>query len=30
MSLVLLRWPIQRRIGYWLLAAVAVFGLAQE
>ena len=28
MSLVLLRWPIQRQIGHRLLLAVAVFGLA--
>jgi MFS family permease len=28
MSLVLLRWPIQRQIGHKLLAAVAIFGLA--
>jgi hypothetical protein len=28
MSLVLARWPLQRHVGYKLLAAVAVFGLA--
>lgn len=28
MSLVLTRWPLQRRVGHWLLASVAVFGLA--
>jgi MFS family permease len=28
MSVVITRWPIQRQIGYKLLAAVAVFGLA--
>lgn len=28
MALVMLRWPIQRRVGHWLLSAVAVFGLA--
>lgn len=28
MSLVLLRWPLQRQIGHKLLASVAVFGLA--
>ncbi len=28
MSLVLMRWPLRRRIGHRLLAAVAVFGLA--
>jgi MFS family permease len=28
MSLVLTRWPLQRRVGHKLLAAVAVFGLA--
>ena len=28
MSLVLTRWPLQRRVGHSLLAAVAVFGLA--
>lgn len=28
MSLVLLRWPIERRVGHKLLAAVAIFGLA--
>ncbi len=28
MSLVLLRWPIERRVGHKLLAAVAVFGLS--
>ena len=28
MSLLLLRWPIQRKIGPWLLGSVGVFGLA--
>jgi MFS family permease len=28
MSLVLMRWPLQRHVGYGLLAAVAVFGAA--
>jgi len=28
MSLLLLRWPIQRKVGPWLLGSVAVFGLA--
>ena len=28
MSIVITRWPIQRRVGYKLLGAVAVFGLA--
>ena len=28
MSLVLTRWPLQHRIGHWLLGSVAVFGLA--
>ena len=28
MSILITRWPIQRRVGYKLLAAVAVFGLA--
>lgn len=28
MALAMLRWPIQRRVGRWLLVAVAVFGLA--
>jgi hypothetical protein len=28
MSMVITRWPIQRHVGYKLLAAVAVFGLA--
>ena len=28
MSIAITRWPIQRRVGYKLLAAVAVFGLA--
>ncbi len=28
MSIVITRWPIQRQVGYKLLAAVAVFGLA--
>ncbi len=28
MSLLLMRWPLQRRVGHRLLAAVAVFGLA--
>jgi MFS family permease len=28
MSLILLRWPIQRKVGPWLMSAVAVFGLA--
>jgi MFS family permease len=28
MSIIITRWPIQRRVGYKLLAAVAVFGLA--
>lgn len=28
MSLALLRWPIQRRVGRWLFASVGVFGLA--
>jgi MFS family permease len=28
MSIVITRWPIQRNVGYKLLAAVAVFGLA--
>jgi hypothetical protein len=28
MSLVLLRWPIERRVGHKLLASVAAFGLA--
>jgi len=28
MSLVLLRWPIQRKVGAWLMSSVAIFGLA--
>jgi len=28
MAMAMLRWPIQRRVGHWLLGAVAVFGLA--
>ena len=28
MSLAMLRWPIQRRVGHWLLGMVGVFGLA--
>lgn len=28
MSLLMLRWPIQRQVGPWLLGSVAVFGLA--
>jgi MFS family permease len=28
MSLTLLRWPIQRRVGPWLMSSVAAFGLA--
>ena len=28
MSLILLRWPIQRKVGRWLMGSVAVFGLA--
>lgn len=28
MSLILLRWPIQRKVGAWLMGSVAVFGLA--
>lgn len=28
MSLVLTRWPLQRRVGHWLLGSVAVFGVA--
>lgn len=28
MSLVLMRWPLQRRVGHTLLGAVAIFGLA--
>jgi len=28
MSLLMLRWPIQRKVGPWLLGSVAVFGLA--
>ncbi|MGE5470815.1 MAG: MFS transporter [Bacteroidota bacterium] len=28
MSLAMLRWPVHRRVGHWLLIAVAVFGLA--
>lgn len=28
MSVILLRWPIHRRVGPWLLSSVAVFGLA--
>jgi len=28
MSFILLRWPIQRRVGHWLFGSVAVFGLA--
>lgn len=28
MSLILLRWPIQRKVGPWLMSSVAVFGLA--
>lgn len=28
MSLLMLRWPIQRRVGRWLLGSVGVFGLA--
>lgn len=28
MSLLLLRWPIQRKVGRWLIGSVAVFGLA--
>ena len=30
MSIIITRWPIQRRVGYKLLAAVAVFGLASS
>lgn len=30
MSIVITRWPIQRQVGYKLLAAVAVFGLASS
>src|SRR6185369_10946984 len=28
MSVILLRWPIHRRVGPWLMSSVAVFGLA--
>ena len=28
MSLILLRWPIQRKVGAWLMGSVAIFGLA--
>jgi len=28
MSLILLRWPIQRKVGAWLMSSVAIFGLA--
>lgn len=28
MSLILLRWPIRRRVGPWLFGSVAIFGLA--
>jgi len=28
MSLILLRWPIERKVGPWLMASVAVFGIA--
>jgi MFS family permease len=28
MSLMLLRWPIQRKVGPWLMSSVAIFGLA--
>jgi MFS family permease len=28
MSLILLRWPIQRKVGAWLMGSVAMFGLA--
>ncbi len=28
MSLILLRWPIHRRVGAWLMSSVAIFGLA--
>jgi MFS family permease len=28
MSMILLRWPIQRKVGPWLMGSVAVFGLA--
>lgn len=28
MSLALTRWPLERRVGHWLLTAVAVFGVA--
>lgn len=28
MSLLLLRWPIQRKVGPWMMSSVAVFGLA--
>lgn len=28
MSVILLRWPIERRVGPWLMSSVAVFGLA--
>jgi len=28
MSLVLMRWPLQRKVGYWLLASVMIFGVA--
>lgn len=28
MSVILLRWPIQRRVGPWLMSSVAAFGLA--
>lgn len=30
MSVIITRWPIQRQVGYKLLAAVAVFGLASS
>jgi len=30
MSIIITRWPIQRQVGYKLLAAVAVFGLASS
>ena len=28
MSLLLLRWPIQRKVGPWLMSSVAIFGMA--
>ena len=30
MSIIITRWPVQRHVGYKLLAAVAVFGLASS